>query len=60
MSLHRDQLVENLQRDLVGPPGDEAEVLLRSPLRTYLCGAVYPKNLRPIDGEVEHQTTHWS
>ncbi len=53
MSLHRDQLVENLQRDLVGPPGDEAEVLLSSPLRTYRCGAVYPKNFRPMDGEVD-------
>lgn len=53
MSLNRDQLVKELQLDLVGPSGDEAEVLLRSPLRTYLCGAVYPKNFRPMDGEVD-------
>lgn len=38
----RDQLVERLQQDLLGPSGGEHEVLDDAPLTTYITGVLFP------------------
>ena len=38
----RNQLVERLQQDLLGPAGGEAEILSDAPLTTYVTGVLFP------------------
>jgi hypothetical protein len=39
----RADLVEALERDLVGPRSGPNEVLTDDPVATYICGALFPR-----------------
>src|SRR4051812_33822227 len=39
----RSELVERLQRDLLGPVGGEEEILTDAPVTTYATGVLFPR-----------------
>src|SRR4051794_29874204 len=44
----RDEMLERLERDLVGP-ADQTEGIDDFPLERYICGILYPSSEDPID-----------
>ncbi|WP_433697737.1 helicase-related protein [Nocardiopsis sp. CA-288880] len=44
--MFRSELVEQLQRDLLGPVGGDQEVLSDAPLTTYLTGVLFPRRAK--------------
>ncbi|GGQ21018.1 helicase-related protein [Streptomyces virginiae] len=49
LSAHRDEYVDYLRRQLVGPPPSEEETLVDPPDRRYLMGTLYPRGTSMLE-----------